>query len=55
MDNRCVFSGIELSTEIEDMAIKLAAYNILVELKEEGMLTDEELLNIKEIYEIPIE
>lgn len=53
-DNRVDFIDIDFPPEEEKRAIQLAAYNIIEELEQEGMISEEELLIIKEKYFINI-
>lgn len=48
------FIDIDFPPEEEKRAIQLAAYNIIEELEQEGMISEEELLIIKEKYFINI-
>ncbi|WP_157047654.1 hypothetical protein [Cellulosilyticum ruminicola] len=41
--------------EAEEMAIKLAAFDIMKQLKKEGKLTDEELRYIAKKRNLPVE
>ena len=54
-NNRVEFTEIDYPPEIEKMAIRIAAYNIIKELEEEGMISEEELFYIRERYQIPVE
>ena len=55
LDNRVELAEIDFPLEIEKMAIRLAAYNIIKELEQEGMISAEELFYIREKYQIPVE
>ena len=46
---------ITFPPEVEEMAIKLAAFDIMKQLKKEGKITDEELRYIAEKRDLPIE
>ena len=46
---------ITFPPEAEEMAIKLAAYNIMKQLNKEGKITDEELRYIAKKRNLPIE
>ncbi len=48
-------SEITFPPEAEEMAIKLAAYDIMVQLNKEGRITDEELRYIARKRNLPIE
>ena len=54
-DNRDEFFAIAFSSEIEKMAIRLAAYEIMKELEQGQMISEEELFHIREKYQIPVE
>ena len=46
---------INFPPEAEEMAIKLAAFDIMKQLCKEGMITEAELMYLAEKYEIPID
>lgn len=46
---------VDFPQEVEEMAIRLVAYNIMKELANEGLISEEELAYIREKNEIPVE
>ena len=54
-NDKQILNSILLTPENEKMAIKLSAFSILLELRNEGILSEEEITHIKNIYKIPIE
>ena len=48
-------SELTFPSEIEELAIKLAAFDIMKQLNKEGKITDEELRYIAKKRDLPIE
>ena len=48
-------SELTFPSEIEELAIKLAAFDIMKQLNKEGKITDEELRYIAKKRNIPVE
>lgn len=46
---------LEFSEEVEEMAIRLAAYSIIKELAKEELISEDELNYIREKNQIPVE
>ncbi|MBO7387826.1 MAG: hypothetical protein J6U15_08470 [Lachnospiraceae bacterium] len=46
---------ITFPPEAEEMAVKLAAFDIMKQLFKEGMITEAELMYLAEKHEIPID
>ena len=55
MENLDSLKELEFSEEVEEMAIRLAAYSIIKELAKEELISEEELTYIREKNQIPVE
>ena len=49
------FKGIKFSKEVKEEAIVLAAYDIVKQMHEAGLIYDDELKYIQNKYSIPVE